>query len=76
MTHNLKRKIMLFLSATAAALVMTSVLAGAAEVKFPVAAYTPEELAKEIDKTFELTDKPFAVNLITISPNYKEGKQC
>ncbi len=32
----------------------------------------PEELAAEIDKTFELTDKPFAVNLITISPNYKQ----
>jgi enoyl-[acyl-carrier protein] reductase II len=32
----------------------------------------PEVLATEIDKTFELTDKPFAVNLITISPNYHE----
>ncbi len=32
----------------------------------------PELLAEEIDKTFASTDKPFAVNLITISPNYKE----
>ncbi len=32
----------------------------------------PEELEREIDKTFELTDKPFGVNLITISPNYKQ----
>ncbi len=32
----------------------------------------PELLAAEIDKTFELTNKPFAVNLITISPNYHE----
>jgi len=32
----------------------------------------PEELADEIDKTKALTDKPFAVNLITIAPNYKE----
>ncbi len=32
----------------------------------------PELLSAEIDRTFELTDKPFAVNLITISPNYHE----
>ncbi|MBU2515553.1 nitronate monooxygenase [bacterium] len=32
----------------------------------------PELLEQEIDKTFELTDKPFAVNLITISPNYQK----
>lgn len=32
----------------------------------------PEMLADEIDKTFKATDKPFAVNLITISPNYKD----
>lgn len=31
----------------------------------------PEILAAEIDKTRELTDKPFAVNLITIAPNYR-----
>ncbi len=31
-----------------------------------------ELLEEEIDKTFQKTDKPFAVNLITISPNYKE----
>ena len=31
----------------------------------------PEELVGEIDKTKKLTDKPFAVNLITIAPNYK-----
>ncbi|MDZ7262693.1 MAG: nitronate monooxygenase, partial [candidate division KSB1 bacterium] len=31
----------------------------------------PELLADEIDKTRQLTDKPFAVNLITIAPNYK-----
>lgn len=32
----------------------------------------PEMLATEIDKTFELTDKPFAVNLITIAPSFHE----
>ena len=31
----------------------------------------PEIFEAEINKTLELTDKPFAVNLITISPNYK-----
>lgn len=30
----------------------------------------PEFLSKEIDKTRKLTNKPFAVNLITIAPNY------
>jgi enoyl-[acyl-carrier protein] reductase II len=32
----------------------------------------PEALATEIDKTNKLTDKPFAVNLITIAPNYQD----
>lgn len=32
----------------------------------------PELLEEEIDKTMALTDKPFAVNLITISPNYHQ----
>ncbi len=32
----------------------------------------PEELEKEIDKTRALTQQPFAVNLITISPNYAQ----
>lgn len=32
----------------------------------------PEMLDKEIKKTQDLTDKPFAVNLITIAPNYKQ----
>ena len=32
----------------------------------------PELLDREIKKTKELTSKPFAVNLITIAPNYKE----
>ncbi len=32
----------------------------------------PQELEKEIRKTQDLTDKPFAVNLITISPHYKD----
>lgn len=32
----------------------------------------PKLLDAEIKKTKELTDKPFAVNLITIAPNYKE----
>lgn len=32
----------------------------------------PEILSQEIDKTFAATDKPFATNLITISPSYKE----
>jgi enoyl-[acyl-carrier protein] reductase II len=33
----------------------------------------PSLLDREIKKTKELTDKPFAVNLITIAPNYKEN---
>lgn len=32
----------------------------------------PKLLDSEIKRTQELTDKPFAVNLITIAPNYKE----
>lgn len=32
----------------------------------------PEAFAQEIDKIRDLTDKPFAVNLITIAPNYQE----
>ncbi len=32
----------------------------------------PEALGTEIDRIRELTDKPFAVNLITIAPNYQE----
>ena len=32
----------------------------------------PELLADEIDKTMDLTDKPFATNLITIAPNYRQ----
>lgn len=32
----------------------------------------PEILEQEIDKIRELTDKPFATNLITIAPNYKK----
>lgn len=32
----------------------------------------PELLAEEIDKTRDLTDKPFATNLITIAPNYRQ----
>ena len=32
----------------------------------------PELFSQEIDKTRELTDKPFAVNLITIAPNYRD----
>lgn len=32
----------------------------------------PEILADQIDKTFAETDKPFATNLITISPNYRD----
>ena len=32
----------------------------------------PELLADEIDKTRDLTDKPFATNLITIAPNYRQ----
>lgn len=32
----------------------------------------PELLADEITKTKERTDKPYAVNLITIAPNYKK----
>jgi enoyl-[acyl-carrier protein] reductase II len=31
----------------------------------------PDLFAEEIDKIRELTDKPFAVNLITIAPNYR-----
>lgn len=30
----------------------------------------PEDLSREIDLTFQKTQKPFAVNLITIAPNY------
>jgi enoyl-[acyl-carrier protein] reductase II len=30
----------------------------------------PKELEDEIDRTFQLTDKPFAVNLITLAPNF------
>ncbi len=32
----------------------------------------PEEFEAEIDRTKAITDKPFAVNLITISPSYKQ----
>jgi enoyl-[acyl-carrier protein] reductase II len=32
----------------------------------------PEMLEHEIQKTKQLTDKPFAVNLITLAPNYKD----
>lgn len=32
----------------------------------------PSRLEAEIKRTRELTDKPFAVNLITIAPNYRE----
>lgn len=32
----------------------------------------PELFSEEIDKIRHLTDKPFAVNLITIAPNYQE----
>jgi enoyl-[acyl-carrier protein] reductase II len=32
----------------------------------------PELLAEEIDRTRDLTDKPFATNLITIAPNYRQ----
>jgi len=35
----------------------------------------PADLGVEIDKTRQLTDKPFAVNLITIAPNYKQQLQ-
>jgi enoyl-[acyl-carrier protein] reductase II len=31
----------------------------------------PDELVRQIEKTKELTDKPFAVNLITVAPNYQ-----
>ncbi|MBD3288950.1 hypothetical protein GF337_09120 [candidate division KSB1 bacterium] len=31
-----------------------------------------DQLAKEIDKTRDLSDKPFATNLITIAPNYRD----
>jgi enoyl-[acyl-carrier protein] reductase II len=31
----------------------------------------PEELKRQIEKTSQLTDKPFAVNLITVAPNYQ-----
>ena len=30
----------------------------------------PELFAEEVDKTFQLTDRPFAGNVITIAPNY------
>jgi enoyl-[acyl-carrier protein] reductase II len=33
----------------------------------------PAALADEIRKTRDLTDKPFAVNLITIAPNYRDN---
>ncbi len=32
----------------------------------------PELLAREIEKTFQLTDKPFGLNLITIAPNFQK----
>ena len=32
----------------------------------------PDAFSAEIDKIRDLTDKPFAVNLITIAPNYQE----
>ena len=32
----------------------------------------PDILIEEIDKTRRLTDKPFATNLITIAPNYRQ----
>ncbi|MEE4310842.1 MAG: nitronate monooxygenase [candidate division KSB1 bacterium] len=32
----------------------------------------PQILIEEIDKTRRLTDKPFATNLITIAPNYRQ----
>ena len=32
----------------------------------------PDILVEEIDKTRRLTDKPFATNLITIAPNYRQ----
>ncbi len=32
----------------------------------------PEAFGQEIDRIRDLTDKPFAVNLITIAPNYQE----
>lgn len=32
----------------------------------------PDAFSQEIDKIKRLTDKPFAVNLITIAPNYQE----
>ena len=35
----------------------------------------PDELCTQIDKTRELTDKPFATNVITIAPNYKHHLQ-
>jgi len=41
---------------------------------FPVIAagnMSPEELAKEIDECVKTLEKPFAVNLITIAPNYR-----
>jgi enoyl-[acyl-carrier protein] reductase II len=31
----------------------------------------PDLLEKQIDKTKQMTDKPFAVNLITVAPNYQ-----
>lgn len=32
----------------------------------------PEVLERDIEETRELTDRPFAVNLITIAPNYRQ----
>ena len=32
----------------------------------------PDMFAEQVDKTFELTDKPFAGNVITIAPNYQD----
>jgi len=31
----------------------------------------PEMFADQVDKTFEMTDKPFAGNVITLAPNYQ-----
>jgi enoyl-[acyl-carrier protein] reductase II len=36
----------------------------------------PKLLADEIRRTKDLTDKPFAVNLITIAPNYKNNLEA
>lgn len=32
----------------------------------------PEMFAEQVDKTYELTDKPFAGNVITLAPNYQD----